>query len=119
MKKIFILAVATLALVSCKKEGVESNGTTASTEVKKDQPVAEAKKATMKIEGMTCAMGCAKVIENKLGGLDGVQKATVDFDKKEATIEYDAQVQTIETLSKTVEEVADGKTYKVKEAKNI
>ncbi len=119
MKKIFILAVATLALISCKKEGEENNATTAATEVKKDKPVAEAKKATMKIEGMTCAMGCAKTIENKLAGLDGVQKATVDFDKKEATIEYDAQVQTIETLSKTVEGVADGKTYKVKEAKNI
>jgi len=119
MKKIFILAVATLALFSCKKEGEENTTTTASTEVKNDKPVAEAKKATMKIEGMTCAMGCAKTIENKLAGLDGVQKATVDFDKKEATIEYDAQVQTIETLSKTIEEVADGKTYKVKEAKNI
>lgn len=118
MKKIFILAVATLALFSCKKEG-ENTTTTAATEVKKDKPVAEAKKATMKIEGMTCAMGCAKTIENKLAGLDGVQKAMVDFDKKEATIEYDAQVQTIETLSKTVEEVADGKTYKVKDAKNI
>jgi copper chaperone CopZ len=118
MKKIFILAVATLALISCKKEE-ENTTTTAMTEVKKDKPVAEAKKATMKIEGMTCAMGCAKTIENKLAGLDGVQKATVDFDKKEATIEYDAQLQTIETLSKTVEEVADGKTYKVKDAKNI
>lgn len=119
MKKIMILAVAILALVSCKKEGEVNAGNAASTEVKQNKPVAETKKATMTIEGMTCAMGCAKVIENKLGGLDGVQKATVDFDKKEATIEYDAQVQTIETLSKTVEEVADGKTYKVKDAKNI
>jgi periplasmic mercuric ion binding protein len=120
MKKIVILAIATLAIVSCKKEAeTSSTNVTATTEVKKNKPVAEAKKATMKIDGMTCAMGCAKTIENKLVGLDGVQKATVDFDKKEATIDYDAQVQTIETLSKTIEEVADGKTYKVKEAKNI
>ena len=118
MKKIFILAVATLAFVSCKNEEA-NNAAVTSTEVQTNKPVAEAKKATMKIEGMTCAMGCAKTIENKLAGLDGVQKATVDFEKKEATIEYDAQVQTIETLSKTVEGVADGKTYKVKEAKNI
>lgn len=118
MKKIIIIALATIALISCKNEGQAGNAEL-STEVKKNQPVAEAKTATMKIEGMTCAMGCAKTIENKLVGLDGVQNATVDFDKKEATIEYDAQVQTIETLSETIEAVADGKTYKVKEAKNI
>lgn len=112
------LIVAGMTIVGCKKETTENN-TSTEVKVKSDKPVAEAKKATMKIEGMTCAMGCAKTIENKLAGLDGVQKATVDFDKKEATIEYDAQVQTIETLSKTVEEVADGKTYKVKDAKNI
>lgn len=111
---------ATVSLVSCKKESEQTTeaGTTA-VEVKKEKPVAEAKKATMTIEGMTCAIGCAKTIESKLSSLDGVQKATVDFDKKEATIEYDGQVQTIETLSKTVEGVADGKTYKVKDAKNI
>jgi periplasmic mercuric ion binding protein len=119
MKKIFILVVATLALTSCKKEVEGNNINTVSIEVKKAKPVAEAKKATMKIEGMTCAMGCAKTIENKLAGLDGVQKATVDFDKKQAIIEYDAQVQNIQTLSKTVEEVADGKTYKVKDIKSI
>lgn len=115
------MVFTTLSLLSCKKEAEQTTetGNTIATEVKKDKPVAEAKKATMTIEGMTCAIGCAKTIETKLSNLDGVQKAVVDFDKKQATIEYDAKVQTIETLSKTVEAVADGKTYKVKDAKNI
>jgi len=30
---------------------------------------------------MTCAIGCAKTIETKLAKMDGVQKATVDFEK--------------------------------------
>ncbi|AIJ37629.1 heavy-metal-associated domain-containing protein [Flavobacterium psychrophilum] len=66
---------------------------------------------------MTCAIGCAKTIENKLVSLDGVQKATVDFDKKMAIIQYDATVQTPEKLVQTVEAVADGKTYKVSNVK--
>ena len=104
-------------LVSCKNENA---GTAASSEVKSETPkaVAKAEKTTFSIEGMTCAMGCAKVIENKLSGLEGVQKATVDFETKTATVEYDAEVQTPEKLVETVEAVADGKTYKVSNVKN-
>lgn len=124
MKKLILVAIATIAIVSCKKETESIQGANATNEVvtannKVSKPVADAKKATMKVDGMTCAMGCAKTIENKLAGLDGVQKATVNFDAKVATIEYDGAVQSIETLSKTIEGVADGKTYKVSEVKNL
>ncbi len=67
---------------------------------------------------MTCAMGCAKTIEKKLAEMDGVQKATVDFDKKTATVEFDANKQTSEKLVETVEAAADGKTYKVSNVKS-
>jgi copper chaperone CopZ len=62
---------------------------------------------------MTCAMGCAKTIEKKLADMEGVQKATVDFDKKEATVNFDAAILTPEKLYATVEATADGNTYKV------
>lgn len=124
MKKLILVALATMAMVSCKKETesiqeVNATKEAVTTNNKENKPVADAKKATMKVNGMTCAMGCAKTIENKLAALDGVQKATVDFDAKIATIEYDGAVQSIETLSKTIEGVADGKTYKVSEVKNL
>ena len=63
-------------------------------------------------------MGCAKVIETKIAGLEGVQKATIDFDKKTATIQYDAALQSPEKIVETVEAVADGKTYKVVNVKS-
>ena len=69
--------------------------------------------ASFKIEGMTCAMGCAKTIETKLSNMEGVQKATVDFDKKQATVEFDATIQNPEKLTKAVETTGDGETYKV------
>ncbi|WP_136667396.1 heavy-metal-associated domain-containing protein [Flavobacterium sp. H122] len=121
MRKLLFVAMASIAIVSCKKEGETAQASPeVATQVKKEnKPVADTKKATMKIEGMTCAMGCAKTIENKLAGLDGVQKATVDFDAETASIEYDGAVQSIESLSKTIEGVADGKTYKVSDAKNM
>ena len=46
-------------------------------------------KSEFNIEGMTCAMGCAKTIENKLAHTNGVKSVTVDFEKTLATIEFD------------------------------
>ena len=66
---------------------------------------------------MTCAMGCAKTIEEELANLDGVDKATVDFDKKEATVEFDRAVLTPEKIFSSVEATGDGTTYKVVAAK--
>lgn len=119
---ILALVVAGITLVSCKKEeeaaNAETNEVTETTTNSDSKTVAKAETTTFNIEGMTCAMGCAKTIENKLAGLEGVQKATVDFEKKTATVEYDAAVQTPEKLVETVEAVADGKTYKVSNVKN-
>ncbi|TGD58417.1 heavy-metal-associated domain-containing protein [Flavobacterium humi] len=109
-----LVTVGTL-FVSCKKETSEGQTTATATATKE---IANAQTTSFTIDGMTCAVGCAKTIETKLAGLEGVQKATVDFDKKTATIEYDATVQTPEKLVETVEAVADGKTYKVSNVKS-
>ena len=41
----------------------------------------------------------------------------IDFDKKEATVSFDAAVLSPEKISETVEATADGKTYKVSDVK--
>lgn len=69
--------------------------------------------ASFTIDGMTCAIGCARTIEKELSETNGVQKAAVDFDKKTATVAFDSSQQTPENLTKIVEATADGKTYKV------
>ena len=114
---VLTMVMTGLTLVGCKKETAEV-ALTEGTAKESSKVVAKAETTTMDIDGMTCAMGCAKTIENKLAGLEGVQKATVDFEKKTAVIEYDAAVQTPEKLAETVEAVADGKTYKVSNVKN-
>nr|MBP6588280.1 heavy-metal-associated domain-containing protein [Flavobacterium sp.] len=53
----------------------------------------------------------------ELNGLDGVQTATVDFDKELATVSFDKTLLTPEKLTKVVEAAADGKTYKVSNVK--
>ncbi len=58
-------------------------------------------------------MGCAATIEKKLAEAEGVKEAKVDFETKTATVAFDKTVNNQETITKIVEGVADGKTYKV------
>ena len=117
-KSLLTFGLASTLLFSCKDTASKAVAGTEETNTKKEVAVAaKPETASFKIEGMTCAMGCAKTIESKLSKLDGVQKATVDYDKKEATVEFDAAVLTPEKLTKAVEATGDGETYKVSEMK--
>ena len=123
-KSILTLAFASILFVGCKEKTNETEAKemaetteTAAPKVKKEIAAVNLQKASFAIEGMTCAMGCAKTIQDDLADLDGVQEATVDFDTKLATVSFDKTVQTTETLTKVVEAAADGKTYKVKDMK--
>ena len=116
-KSIFSIAFTSLLFVSCKEapSGSAANGQILDASSEKKEIVAAIKPetATFHIEGMSCAIGCAKTIEKKLAEMNGVQKAAVDFDKKEAIVEFDATIQTPEKLTTAVESSGDGQTYKV------
>lgn len=73
--------------------------------------------ASFHIDGMTCEMGCAKTIESKLAGLNGVTEATVDFKNNSAKVTFDNSIQNTDEIVKVVEAVAGGDTYKVSEVK--
>src|SRR5690606_26452636 len=118
LKGISMLFLAATLLVSCKQnsnkqEDTTTNTVTDTTNVAEDNSASDGisgviQKATFEVEGMSCAVGCAKVIESKLAKLDGVKAATVDFESKTATVEFDDARQTPETITKTVEEIANG-----------
>lgn len=115
------LALASLLFVSCKdtsKDGsIETNDqiVTDSTQVK--ETAANLETTTFKIDGMTCAVGCAATIEKKLAKMDGVQEAKVNFETKEASVSFDPAKQTPEKFVETVETLADG-AYKVSDVKS-
>ncbi len=59
---------------------------------------------TLKIEGMTCA-GCASRIEKKLGGLDGVRQASVNFGVEQASVEFDPDNITSQSIIETIQRI--------------
>jgi copper chaperone CopZ len=121
-KILVALAISGLVLVSCKKEEDKNlaNIKPLETTSKEQKAIAaeNVQTASFEIEGMTCAMGCAKTIEKELTNLDGVEKATVDFEKKTATVTFDKTIQNPESLTKVVQATGDGKTYKVSNFKS-
>jgi mercuric ion binding protein len=121
-KSIVTLVLTSVLFVGCKEKETDivskETAETAAPKVKKEIAAANLQTASFSVEGMTCAVGCAKTIQEDLTALDGVQKATVDFDTKLATVTFDKTVQTPEKLTTVVEAAADGKTYKVSNIKS-
>jgi mercuric ion binding protein len=117
-KSIAIIALSSLLFISCKDNKTEEKKEIAVTKVKKEIVAANLQTASFNIEGMTCAVGCAKTIQEELTALDGVQTATVDFDKKIAKVTFDKTIQTPEKLTTIVQATGDGKTYKVSNMKS-
>jgi len=123
MKTIKVLlgvAFLSIAVWSCKNDTTPETKTVEveTTEVKKQiDPDAVLAKAEFNIEGMTCAIGCAKTIEKKLAKMDGVKSAKVDFENKLAMVEYDEAKVTTTNLEETVSKA--GESYTVNGMKTV
>lgn len=92
LKYLFTLATVVLVMTACKNETSPETKTVDfdnQTEEKALNPDANYIAAKFEIDGMMCAMGCAKVIEKNLAQMDGVKNVEVDFESKVAKIEYD------------------------------
>ena len=118
LKLLIAIVIFSATICSCKNntepqiKTIEVEETLAKNEIADDAILT---KAEFNIEGMTCAMGCAKNIEKKLSKMEGVKFAKVDFDKKSATVEYDEAIVTSSSLEKTVTNA--GNTYSVNNMK--
>ena len=119
LKNIVLALLMTLSLASCKLENKEVTAEETKKEAVSESDLAKMQTASFTIDGMTCAMGCAKTIENKLAEQEGVGQAVVDFDTKIATVKFDTEKQSLESLTKTIEGVAGGDSYKVTESKKM
>lgn len=117
LKGFSMIVLVAAMMISCKQnsnkqEDVKTDTLTAEGQVSSNEVSGVMQKATFQVEGMSCAIGCAKVIEGKLAKMDGVKEAKVDFDSKTATVEFDDAKQNPEAIKKMVEEIAEG-AYKV------
>ncbi len=119
--KIFFSLVLLVAFTfGCKNEAkaeVKTIEIETAESTKKLDPNATYAKAEFTIDGMTCQIGCAETIQKKLGKMEGVKSAVVDFDKRLAMVEYNDSKVTTASLEATVTKVAD--IYNVSNMKTV
>jgi len=71
------------------------------------------------IKGMTCEIGCAKLIESKISKLEGVTYSKVNFEEKIGKISFDSNKISKEEIVKNINGIAGGDLYKVTSTKLI
>lgn len=70
------------------------------------------REASLKIEGMTCQMGCANTIQARLQKMTGVSFAEVDFENEMAIVRFNNSQTSEKEIKATINALADG-AYKV------
>ena len=97
------LAINVLSFNACKEEAKKEKAVIATENVAT---------ASLKIEGMTCEMGCAKMIESSLAAMEGIGTCQVNFEEAMATVEYDKTVTDEGAVVGAITSINDGQ-YKV------
>jgi len=95
----FAIAIACFMITGCKENK----------EVKKER-------IALTISGMTCEIGCAKIIQSKLSKKEGVIAAKVVFTDSIATIEFNGNTTSKKELITFIDGIAGGNLYKASES---
>jgi len=90
MKFGFAALAVVFSIASCSETTAQSKEVA--------QEVVKSSEMTMSIDGMTCAMGCARAIEVELNNLDGVEAAKVNFEASNATLTYNSALTSETTI---------------------
>ena len=122
IKNLFLVVAFSVLAFGCKNNQ-EPEVKTVAVEVSEEKaeksldPNAKYTKVEFSIDGMTCAMGCAKTIEKKMAKMEGVKSARVDFEKELAMVEYDEARVTPASLEEAVAMAGDA--YSVRDMKQV
>lgn len=112
-QKIFIVVLmAIFTLSACNSESKKSP----KIEVAKTPKI---EKVALNISGMTCEIGCAKLIQSKLSKKAGIVAAKVIFKDSLGLIEFDANTISSKEITTFINGIAGGDLYTVKNSKQV
>ena len=102
---LFLSGFIGLLVFSCQNPEAK----TSSTDSNDSEILAENKASVdMKVDGMVCAMGCAKFIEEKVSELDGVVLSQVNFEEETAHFEFDKSNTSAAEIENFINDIHDG-----------
>ncbi len=109
---IFVAFLVIFSITSCKTE-------VKNTPEVKIETTANPQKIAFNISGMTCEIGCARIIQSKLSKKAGITSAKVIFKDSIGMVEFDANTISKEDITTFVNGIAGGDLYKVNNAKSV
>jgi mercuric ion binding protein len=111
INKIIAILIFVLFFISCQKNEVSKNEQSMSAE--KSEVAQNLQHVKVEIKGMTCEIGCARLIQSKLYKADGITFAKISFEDSSGIISYDQNRITPEQVKNVIENTAGGGIYQV------
>lgn len=109
--KYLSFAVFLLFFISCDSSKKSSENPE---EKNKSEVIAEnIREVKVDIKGMTCEIGCARLIQSKLYKADGVNYAKVSFEDSSGIVRYDQNRIDENKIKEIIERTAGGEIYSV------
>lgn len=109
--KIFSVTILVLFFNSCESRNETKQGVKESSET--NAIVQNLKEVKVDIKGMTCEIGCARLIQSKLYKADGVTFAKISFEDSSGVVKFDQNRISEEGIKKIIEKTAGGDIYSV------
>jgi Cu+-exporting ATPase len=113
INKFVFLLISLSIFMACETATVKNKEAEAGSETSSQE--ADLRMVKLDIEGMTCEIGCAKLIQSKLYKTDGVDFAKISFADSSGVVRYDANRLTESDIRNAVEGAGGGDLYRVKE----
>lgn len=108
-KIILLFVLSVFSFVACKQESKKDV-------VVQQKVLAENPQSiSLSISGMTCEIGCAKLIQSKLSKKEGITNAKVIFKDSIANVEFNASAISKKEIIGFIDGIADGELYKATE----
>jgi len=113
IKVVFLFLVVVSLTFSCRKNISEQIKVDVEENIKSEAIAANLKKMEFHIKGMTCEIGCARLIQSKLSKIEGVEYVKVSYLDSLAMVEFDTNQISKKNIIAVIQNIADGDLYKV------
>lgn len=113
LKSLLLIILVFTFILSCGKENNNTKTANSTT------LAANYKKTAFHINGMTCEIGCARLIQSKLSKTEGVKFVKVNFKDSLGMVEYDTNILSQNKINSIVSNIAGGDLYKVIDSKEV
>ena len=109
--KIFSIAILVLFFISCESKGESKQESKQALE--KNVVAQDLRQVKVDIKGMTCEIGCARLIQSKLYKTDGVTFAKISFEDSSGIVSFDQNRIGEDDIKAIIEKTAGGDIYSV------